>query len=70
VDQAAGGVAAEQGALRAAQHFHALGIEQLAGNAVDRAHVGIVHVHRDGRFEVIGEVVLRNAAQVEDRDVG
>ena len=70
LDQAAGGIAAEQRALRPAQHFHALHIEQLAGNAVDRAHVGIVDIDRDRAFQIVGEVVLRNAAQVEDGDVG
>ena len=70
LDQAARRVAPEQRALRPAQHFHALDVEQLARKPVHRPHVGIIDINRDRRFEIVGEVVLRNAAQVEDRDVG
>ena len=70
VDQAAGRVAAEQRALRAAQHFDALYVEQRAGEGAHGGDVGVIGVHRDRRFLVIAEIVLRNAAQVVNGDGG
>ena len=44
---AAGDVAAEQDALRAAQHFNALQVENVENNAVVNAQIHPVHKHTD-----------------------
>ena len=55
--QAAGGVAAEQGALRPAQHFRPVHVEILQVQAADRGAVDVVEVNSDGVFVKIGYFV-------------
>ena len=65
LDCAAGGVAAEQRSLRAAQRLDAREVEHGKAREVDRARVAVVLVDRDRRFLLVAVVVLRNAADVE-----
>ena len=65
VQQPAGGIAAEQRPLGAAQHLHPLDVEQLGVRPADRADIGVVDEHRDGRFVMVREIVLRDAANVD-----
>jgi hypothetical protein len=58
----------EQRALWSAQDFHALHVEHLRVDAVHAGDIGVIRVHGDGRLEVVLEVVLRDAAQAEDRE--
>ena len=69
MDEAASRIAAEQRSLRTAQHLDACGVEQLTRNAVDGAHIGIVHVNGDWCFKVVRKVVLRDATKIENRDI-
>ena len=62
---AAGRVAPEEGALRPAQHFHALNVEQLEMQAAHGGLVDVVQVYRDRVFLRIGKVIQANAAQEE-----
>ena len=62
MDQAAGGVAAEQGALRAFQDFHPLHVEIGAQLGLLGRLVDFIHVHGIGRFGMVGEIVLGGAA--------
>ncbi len=64
--RAAGRVAAKQRALRSAQRLGPGKVEDREARRGDRTGVGIVLIHRDGRFLLIAIVVLRHAANVED----
>ena len=65
LDGAAGGIPAEQRALRAAQRLDAREVEHREAREVDRARVAVVLVDRDRRFLLVAVVVLRDAADVE-----
>ena len=56
VDGTAGGVAAKQGALGAAQNFNPLDFRQLENVAGEFADIGAVQVNADGGFPVDGRV--------------
>jgi hypothetical protein len=63
--RAAGGIAAEQRALRPAQCLHPSEVENRETRRSDRAGVAIVLIDRDRRFLLVAIVVLRNPAHVE-----
>jgi hypothetical protein len=65
VDDAAGGIAPEQRALRAAQHLDALDVEELQGQATHRRLVDVIHIDGHRVFLCIGEVIQTDAAQEE-----
>ena len=65
LQQPAGGVAAEQRPLGTAQNLDPLDVEQLGVRPADRADIGVVDEHRDGRFVMVREIVLRDAANVD-----
>ena len=52
--------------MGAPQHLHPLHVEQLLAQAVQASHIGLVHIDGDGGFQGVNEVVLRDAANVED----
>ena len=62
MNQSPGRVAAEQRALRTAQDFDPLKVEKLRVAGAHGADVRIVDVERDRRLKMIGEVILRDAA--------
>ena len=62
VREAAGGVAAEQGSLRTAQHLDPVDVEQGERESGHLADVDVIDIDGGGAFLVIGEVVLRHAA--------
>jgi hypothetical protein len=62
VRKAAGGVAAEQRALRAAQHLDTINVEQGKRESRHLADVDVVDVNGGRTFLVIGKVVLRHTA--------
>ena len=66
LDRPAGGVLAVQRALRAAQHFHALDVEQADQPALDARVVDVIDIHAHARVEGLQCVRLANAA---DEDV-
>ena len=68
VHEPAGRVAAEQRALRPAQHLDALQVEELEAQATGRRAIDVVDVHRDRVLVGIGEVVQADAAQEEVDD--
>ena len=63
--QAARGVAAEQGPLRAAQYFRPVHIEILQVQTADRGAVDIVKIYRDRVFIEIGYFVQADTPQEE-----
>ena len=65
VGEAAGGVAAEQGALRTAQHLDPVDVEQGESESRHLADVHVIDVDGRRAFLVVGEVVLRDAANRE-----
>src|SRR6185437_2096031 len=66
LNETAGGITAEQGALRAAQHFDPLQVEHRSGQCAGGGDVGIVRVDSDRCLLVVTEIVLGYAAQVVD----
>ena len=66
LDGAADGVAARQRALRTAQDFDALEVEQVEQRAGQRGQVDVVDVQADARFQREVEVGLADAADVGD----
>ena len=66
LDGAAGGVAAEQGALRPAQHLDPLQVEQGEARRDEGAGIAVVLIDGHRRLLLVAEVVLRHAADVED----
>ena len=62
MDQPAGCIAAEQGALRTFQYFHPLHIEIGKQLGLLGRLVNLVHVHGIGRLRMVGEIVLGSAA--------
>ena len=70
LDRTASGVLAVERALRAAQHFHLLHVEQREQRAVDARVVDVVHVHADARIERLQGVGLADAADEHVDAVG
>ena len=66
LDGAADGVASRQRALRAAQDFDAIEIEQIEQRAGQRGQVDVVDVQADARFQREVEIGLADAADVGD----
>ena len=66
MDQTACGIAAEQGALGAAQHLHPIVVKHLESRSRGRGHVDVVYIHSHRRFLVVPrKVILRDAAYVD-----
>ena len=61
LDRAAGAVLAVKRALRAAQHFDLLHVEEVEQRAVDARVVDVVHVHAHARVEGLQRVRLADA---------
>jgi len=68
LDQAPGGVASEERALRTAQDFDPLRIKQRSGQCPRGGNVGVIGIYGDRRLLVVAEVVLGHATQVVDGD--
>ena len=58
-------VSAKQSALGATQYFNTVNIKKLPANGVHASDVGIIYINRNRRLVVVGEVVLRDASNVE-----
>ncbi|MNZ68663.1 hypothetical protein D3C78_869330 [compost metagenome] len=67
IDHASGGVLAEQGALRTAQHFELLDVHQVEYGHAGAAEVNVVDVQADTAFQAIAGRVV---AQATDRHTG
>ena len=67
LDRAADGVLAVERALRAAQDFDPLDVEQVELVAADARQIDVVDIDADGRVERLQRVRLADAA---DEDVG
>ena len=65
MDQPAGGVAPEQGALRAAQHFHPVHIEQMEAQAAHGWAIDVIDIDCHRVLVGVREVVQADAAQEE-----
>ena len=67
IDLAAGGIAAIQGALRTAQHFNAIDVEQLALSLDRQRERDAVQAHAHGRGVIGGVVDEADASQTKLR---
>jgi hypothetical protein len=67
LDEPTGGIAAEERALRALGHLHALGVEGREVLPLRHRDVGIIDVHRHRRLHPVAEIVLRDAANRKQR---
>ena len=58
VNKATGCVSSEQRSLRPAKHLNSFQIKQLNVPGAHCADIGFINIECDGRFEMIGKVVL------------
>src|SRR5690606_5610624 len=70
VDGAAFGVAAEQRALRAAQHFDALDVDHVHDAALSFAEIHVVEIQTDRRIHPDRRLARHRAADAYGRDAG
>ena len=70
LDRATGGVLAVQGALRPAEDFHLLHVEQREQRTVDARVVDIINIHADARVESLQCIRLPDSANEHVDAVG